>query len=59
MEVRENVGLRCPSILSDMQVDEPFGDFLTHVRQQEVGEISSTEVKYSQGRKYCRSQRCS
>ncbi|KAL8760222.1 MAG: hypothetical protein Q9199_000245 [Rusavskia elegans] len=33
---------------SGLSVEEPFDDFLTHIRQQEVGEISSTEVKYSQ-----------
>ncbi|KAI4284848.1 MAG: hypothetical protein L6R38_001113 [Xanthoria sp. 2 TBL-2021] len=35
---------------SGLSVEEPFDDFLTHIRQQEVGEISSTEVKYSQAR---------
>ncbi|KAI4230136.1 MAG: hypothetical protein L6R36_000249 [Xanthoria steineri] len=31
-----------------LEVEEPFDDFLTQIRQQEVGETSSTEVKYSQ-----------
>ncbi|KAL8739159.1 MAG: hypothetical protein Q9181_000188 [Wetmoreana brouardii] len=34
-----------------LEIDERFDDFLSYIRQQEAGEISRADVKYSQARK--------